>query len=165
MGTGPIVLIMIQTEISGDKWYTQQHTVSMSGSRLQNHICQLPNPQFPDRDFTAKNIRGFTSNTKIPNSSDRYPETPKRAHWISAQRAHNSSQTLKHNWDHNHTHCDKDGPNRPKSSRQKQMRTAQILHIMETDSQTTGTLTDLTQNPLNRKTEVLITQEHHIILR
>ena len=80
MGTGHIVLIMIQTEISGDNWYTQQHTVSMSVSRLRNHICQLPNPQFPDRDFTAKNIRGFTSNTKIPNSSDRYPETPKRAH-------------------------------------------------------------------------------------
>ena len=138
----------------------------MSGSRLQNHICQLPNPQFPDRDFTAKNIRGFISNTKTPNSSDRYPETPKRAHWISAQRVHNSSQTLKHNWDHNHTHCDKDAPNRPKSSRQKQTRTAQILHIMETDSQTTGTLTDLTQNPLNRKTDVLIiTQEHNIILR
>ena len=74
MGTGPIVLIMIQTEISVDNWYTQQHTVSMSGSRLQNDICQLPNPQFPDRDLTAKNIRGFIS------SSDRYPETPKRAH-------------------------------------------------------------------------------------
>ena len=44
MGTGPIVLIMIQTEISVDNWYTQQHTVSMSGSRLQNHICQLTNP-------------------------------------------------------------------------------------------------------------------------
>ena len=42
----------------------------MSGSRLQNHICQLPNLQFPDRDFTAKNIRGFISNTKTPNSSD-----------------------------------------------------------------------------------------------
>ena len=91
----------------------------MSGSRLQNHICQLPNPQFPDRDFTAKNIRGFISNTKTPNSSDRYPETPKRAHWISAQRVHNSSQTLKHNWDHNHTHCDKDPPNRPKSSTER----------------------------------------------
>ena len=74
MGTGPIVLIMIQTEISVDNWYTQQHTVSMSGSRPRNHVCQLPNPQFPDRDFTAKNIRGFIS------SSDRYPETPKRAH-------------------------------------------------------------------------------------
>ena len=135
-------------------------------SRPRNHVCQLPNPQFPDRDLTAKNIRGFISDTKTPSSSDRYPETPKRAHWISAQRAHNSCQTLKHNWDHNNTHCDKDPPNRPKSSRQKQMRTAQILHIMETDSQTTGTLTDLTQNPLNRKTEVLIiTQEHNIILR
>ena len=155
---------MIHTEIPGDNWYAQQHTVSMSGSRPWNHICHLPNPQVPDRDLTAKNIRGFISDTKTPSSSERYPETPKRAHWI-AQRTHNSSQTFKHNWDHNHTHCDKDPPNRPKSSRQKQMRTAQILHIMETGSQTTGTLTDLTQNPLNRKTEVLITQEHHITFR
>ena len=79
MVTGPIVLIMIQTEFQ-ETSDTLNNTVSMSGSRLQNHICQLPNPQFPDRDFTAKNIRGFTSNTKAPNSSDRYPETPKRAH-------------------------------------------------------------------------------------
>ena len=110
---------------------------SMWGSRPRNHVCQLPNPQFPDRNFTAKNIRGFISDTKTPSSSDRYPETPKRAHWISAQRAQNSSQTLKHNRDHNPTHCDKDPPNRPKSSRRKQMKTVQILHILETDSQTT----------------------------
>ena len=154
MHTGPTVLITIHTEIPGDNWCAQQLTVSMWGSRPRNHVCQLPNPQFPDRDLTAKNIRGFISDTKTPSSSDRYPETPKRAHWISAQTEHNSSQTLKHNWDRKHTHCDKDTPNRPKSSRQKQMRAAQILHIMETDSQTTGTLTDLIQTPLNRNTEV-----------
>ena len=30
---------------------------------------------FPDRDLTAKNIRGFISDTKTPSSSHRYPET------------------------------------------------------------------------------------------
>ena len=106
MDTGPTVLIMIHTEIPGDKWHAQQHTVSMSGSRLRNHTCQLPNPQFLDRDLTDKNARGFTSNTTTPHSSGRrgftsntttphssgrYPETPKTGHWVSAQRAHNLS--------------------------------------------------------------------------
>ena len=76
----------------------------------------------------------------------RYPETPKRAHWISAQRAHNSSQTLKHKWDHNHTHCDKDPPNRTKSSRRKQMKTADTSHHGESLSHH-STLTDLIQKP------------------
>ena len=142
----PPCINTIHTEIPGDNLYAQQHTVSMWGSRPQNHVCQLPHPQFLDRDFTAKNIRGFISDTKTPSSSHRYPETPKRAHWISAQRAHNSSQTLKHNWDHNHTHCDKDPPNRPKSSRRKQMKTADTSHHGES-LPNHSTLTDLIQKP------------------
>ena len=138
---------MIQTEISGDNWYTQQHTVSMSVSRLRNHICQLPNPQFPDRDLTAKNIRGFISNTKTPNSSQIPRDTKKSSLNLCTEGTQLESQMFKHNRDHNHTHCDRDPTNSPKSSRQKQMRTAQILHIMENHSQTTGTLTDLIQNP------------------
>lgn len=71
----------------------------MSGSRLQNLICQLPNPQFPDRDFTAKNIRGFISNTKTPNSSDtqrhqkELTESLHREH-ITRLRPSNTTETI-----------------------------------------------------------------------
>ena len=74
-------------------------------------------------------------------------DTKKSSLNLCTESSQLGSQTLKHNRDHNHRHCDKDPPNRPKSSRQKQMRTAQILHTMETDSQTSRTLTNLRQNP------------------
>ena len=71
-----------------------------------------------------------------------------------SQRAHNSSLRPSNTTETITTHKDKDPPIRPKSSRHKQMRAAQILHILDTDSQTTGTLTNLIQKPLKRKTEV-----------
>ena len=83
--------INYHTHWDSRRWVTCSTTHSVSGSRLQNHIFQLPTPQFLDRDLTAKNARGFISNTMTPNSSGRYPETQKTGHWVSAQRAHNSS--------------------------------------------------------------------------
>ena len=105
--------------------------------RLQASESYLPasKSSVPGQSLTAKNARGFTSNTMTPNSSGRYPETPKTGHWLSAQRAHNSSLRPSNTIETKHTATEP--PNRPRSSRQKQMRITQILQITETHFRTT----------------------------
>ena len=146
MCTGPIVVIMNSLRF-------QETTDTLNNKKS---ACQVPDLRIISASFKTLSSRTETSQprtwevlflTQRLQTAQIDTQTPKRAHWISAQRAHNSPPIFKHNWDHNHTRCDKDPPNRPKSSRQKQMRTAQILHTMETDSQSTRTLSNLIRKP------------------
>ena len=163
MDTGPAVLIIIHTEIPGDGWHAQ-HTVRMSASKLQNHICQLPNPQFLDRDLTAKNTRGFIFNIMTPHSSGRYLETPKTGHWVSAQRAHNWSLRPTNTTETKHIVT-----KNLQTDQGLQDRNKWELHRYFTSQRLTSkplrTLTNLILKPLNRKTELWVTQEHHTTWR
>ena len=56
------------------------------------------------------------------------------------------SQTLKHNWAHNHTHCDKDPPYTPKSSTERNENCTDTSHHGDWLANH-STLTDLIQKP------------------